>query len=216
VTEKYTAYKTICVPETRTCAKTVHKLVPSYHDETYTTYKCVPCYETRTITKRVAVCREVCETKYKCVDKGHYECCTVEKGPNLMDQMRKCWDCCYEPCPRYKTKKVWVPCMVQVPYTCKKTVKDWVCVPETVQVCTYKSVPVQNVRKVCTYKCVSEVVNETYTVHVSKCVPYEATRCVAKCVPCVEKVTACRLVARKYCKQVPVCECCTPCRKCCK
>ena len=65
------------------------------------------------------------------------------------------------------------------------------------------------------HKGVSEVVNETITVNVRKCVPYQATRCVATCVPVVEKVTACRLVPHTVCKQVPVCEpVCEP--VCCK
>jgi hypothetical protein len=214
VTEKYTAYKTICVPETRTASCTVNKMVPEIREEVRTCYKCVPVCETRTIMKKQVVCKQVTTVTRKCVDKGHYECCTVDAGPSCMDRLRKCCDPCYCPCPRTKTKKVWVSCKVWIETPCTKTVKEVVCVPETIQVTVNKMVPYQETYKVCTHRCVSEVVNHTYTVNVRKCVPYEATRCVARCVPVVETYTACKMVAQTVCKQVPVCEpTCVPCCK---
>ena len=214
VTEKFTAYKTVCVPETRTASCTVNKMVPVITEEARTGYKCVPFVETRTITKHVVVCKEVTTISKKTVDKGHYECCTEEVGPSLLDRAKKCCDPCYCPCPRYKTKKVWVPCLVTIETPCTKTVKETVCVPETIQVTVNKMVPYQYMVKVTSYKCVSEIVTNTYTVNVEKCVPFEATRCVAKCVPVVETYTACKMVAHTVTKQVPVCEeTCVPCCK---
>src|SRR5262245_49063566 len=76
VQESYTAYKTISVPETRTCTRTVQKCVPYYTEECRTCYKCVPCTEQRTVMKKVVTCKPVCCTVRKCIDCGHYECCT--------------------------------------------------------------------------------------------------------------------------------------------
>ena len=206
VNETYTAYRTVSVPETRVIPKTITKSIPVMVDQVRTTYKCVPSVETRTVTRHVVECIPVTTVTRKCVDKGHWECCEVERGPSLSDRLHKCCDPCYEPCPRYKTKKHWVSCPVWIETPCTKIVRKVTCVPETIHVTVNKMVPVQETFKVCIHKCVSEVVNETITVHVSKCVPYQATRCVATCVPVVEKVTACRLVPHTVCKQVPVCE----------
>jgi hypothetical protein len=214
VTQKYTAYRTECVPQTRTVSRTVTKLVPVVEERTRTAYKCVSAVENRTVTKRVVVCTPVTTVVRKCVDKGHYECVQVCKGPSLCDRIKKKCDPCYEPCPRYATKKVWVSCPVWIETPCTKIVRSVQCVTEVVPVTVNRLVPVQETFKVCSHKCVSEVVNDTVTVYVKTCVPYEATRCVATCVPVVEKVTACRMVCRTVCKQVPVCEpCAVPCCK---
>jgi hypothetical protein len=221
-TEKYTAYRTECVPETRKVSRTVTKLVPVVENQVRTTYKCVSSVENRTVTKSVVVCTPVTTVTRKCVDKGHYECVEVCKGPSLHDRIRMKCDPCYEPCPRYKTKKVWVSCPVWIETPCTKIVRSVQCVTEVVPVTVNKLVPVEETVKVCTMKCVSEVVEDTVTVYTRKCVAFEATRCVAVCVPVVEKVTACRMVCRTVTKQVPVCEpCCEPTcgrkhRRCCR
>jgi hypothetical protein len=212
-TEKYTAYRTECVPETRTCTKTVYRKVPEWKDVCTTCYRWESCWETRTTYKKVTVCKQVCTVKRKCVDQGHWVEQCVPVGPSCFDRLKKscgCGDCC-EPCPRYKTKKVWCPNKVWVETPCVKTVRCTECVPCTTQVCVKKKVPYQTVSKVCTYKCIPETVTHTYTVNVSRCVPYEATRTVCKCVPVVEKVTACRMVCKPVTKEVectPVSECC--------
>jgi hypothetical protein len=210
VTETYTAYRTECVPETRTYTTNVTRMVPVTKDVEVTTYKCVPSVEMRTVTKKVPVCREVTTVTRKCVDQGHWECVQVECKPGLLERLHH-KDCCCEPCPKYKTKKVWVPCKVWVETPCTKTVRTFECVTEQVAVTVNHTVPVKEIRKVCSYTCVSEPVVKTCTVNVSRCVPYQATRCVAKCVPVVEKVTACRMVCRMVEKQVPACEasCCS-------
>jgi hypothetical protein len=213
VTENYTAYRYECVPETRTFSHTIYKSVPTFQQVVRTTYKCVPTVETRTVMHKQVVCRQVTTMKCKTVDKGHYECCTKELGPSLHDRLRMHHDCCYVPCPRYKTKKVWVPCLVTVETPCTKTVREVVCVPQTVCVTVNKMVPVQETVQVCVQKCVPEVVTSTATVYVKKCVAVPATRCVARCVPVVEKYTACRLECRTVSKEVPACECSVPCCK---
>jgi len=212
ITEKYTAYRTECVPETRTYTCNVTKSVPVTKQVEVTLYKCVPTCETRTVYKKVAVCKQVCTVHKKWEDHGHWEYCQVEVKPLF----RRCCkdDCCCEPCPKYRTKKHWVACKVCVETPCTKTVKTWECVPEQVTCTVNKMVPYKELRTVCSYQCVTEAVTKTCTVHVKKCVPFEATRCVAKCVPCEETYTACKLVAQTVCKQVPVCE--TTCEPCCK
>jgi hypothetical protein len=204
VQEKYTAYREECIPETRTYTVNVTRSVPVTKDVEVTCYKCVPTTETRTIYKKVCVCKQVTTIHKKWEDHGHWECRQVEVKPFF----HKCCkdDCCCEPCPKYKTKKVWCPCKVCVETPCTKTVKTWECVPEQVCVTVNKQVPYKEIRKVCSYQCVTEAVTKTCTVNVKKCVPFEATRCVAKCVPVVEKYTACRMVCRCVEKQVPVCE----------
>jgi hypothetical protein len=202
VHEKYTAYRTECVPVTRTYTVNVTKSVPVTKQVEVTVYKCVPTVETRTVYKKVAVCKQVTTVHKKWEDHGHWECQQVEVKP-LFHRCSK--DCC-EPCPKYRTKKVWVPCKVCVETPCTKTVKTWECVPEQVCVTVNRQVPHKELRTVCTHQCVTEAVTKTCTVNVQKCVPYEATRCVAKCVPVVEKYTACRMVSRCVEKQVPVCE----------
>jgi hypothetical protein len=81
-------------------------------------------------------------------------------------------------------------------------------------------VPKQETVQVCCYRCVPQQVTETFTVMVAKCVPYQATRTVARCVPCQETVVCCRMVPRTVVKQVscwnPCCDtgCTTSCKKC--
>jgi hypothetical protein len=202
VHEKYTAYRSECVPETRSYTCNVTRSVPVTKEIEVTVYSCVPTVETRTVMKKVAVCKQVTTVHKKWEDHGHYECCQVEVKP----WFRKCSSDCCEPCPKYRTKKVWVPCKVCVETPCTRTVKTWECVPEQVTCTVNKMVPHKELRKVCSYQCVTEAVTKTCTVHVKKCVPFEATRCVAKCVPVVEKYTACRMVCRTVEKKVPVCE----------
>jgi len=219
VNERYTAYRTECVPEGRTCTKTIYEKGPEWRDQVCTSYKCVPTMECRTTYKKVTVCKTVTTVTRKCVDKGHYECQQVPCKPGLFARAKKCCGCddCCEPCPPMKTKKVWVPCPVWIETPCTKVVKCTECVPCTENVCVNKMVPVQTTVRVCTYRCVPRCVTSTYTVNVSRCVPYEATRCVAKCVPVCEKVTCCRMVCRPVVKEVCCTPCCTPCcpKSCC-
>ena len=85
-----------------------------------------------------------------------------------------------------------------------------VSVPVQVTVC--KMVEKQETVKVCSYRCVTEQKVETYTVQCQRCVPFECTRTVSRCVPVQEQVTLCRMVPRTVEKQVPVAECCySPC-----
>lgn len=206
VQETYTAYRHECVPETRTRTKTVYRQVQEWKDVTTCTYKCVQVMETRTTYKKTKVCKEVCTVKRKCVDQGHWETQCVEVKP--LFSKKSCDPCACEPCPRYKSKKVWVPCKVWVETPCVKKVWVTECTPCTEQVCVTKKVPCYETKKVCCTRCVPECVTETYTVNVSRCVPYQATRCVTKCVPVGEKVTACRMVCKPVCKEVPVCDPC--------
>jgi len=203
VPEKYTAYRTECVPEVRTCCKTIMRKVPEWRDVCKTCYRYETVWENRTTYKKVTVCKTVTTVSRKCVDQGHYECQCVEVKP-WFSKMKKN-DCC-EPCPTYKTKKVWVPCKVWIETPCTKTVKCTECIPCTTQVCCKKKVPYTVTEKVCTWKCIPETVNHTYTVNVHKCVPYEATRMVSKFVPGCERVTACRMVCKPVTREVS----CTP------
>jgi hypothetical protein len=223
-TENYTAYRTECVPETRTRVVTVYKSIPVVKEECRTVYKCVPTVETRTCWKTEVVCKTVTTIKRKCVDQGHWQCKEVCCEPNCFDKMKWKWShrgCCDDCCMPAKTKTVkeWVPNKVWIETPCTHVEKTCVKVPYTTQVTVMKSVPVQETFKVTTHTCVPEQVTQTYTVNVERKVAYQATRTVARCVPVQEKVTACRMVARTVEKQVPVEECCTPAkhsRKCCK
>jgi hypothetical protein len=214
VQEKYTAYRTECVPETRTRTVTVNKMVPVVHEEVRTCYISVPTVEHRTVYKTVVRCVPVTCVTRKCVDMGHWECREVPCGEDLWTRVRKMCrkhDCC-EPCepPPTKTVKVWCPnkVWVETPHTYMKKVCEQV--PETIQVTVCKMVPQHQTHKVTTYKCVPESHVETYTVQVPRQVAFEATRTVARCVPVVENVTACRMVPRTVQKQVP-CDTCDTC-----
>lgn len=192
-TETYTAHRTECVPQT-----VVRNVCVS-----------VPCVEQRTVMQPHYTCKPVTEVVRKCVDKGHYECREVPCEPSCFDRMRKWWkgrkcdDCC-EPCcepVRTKTVKVWVPCPVWEEH----------CVTKMVRSCEYRPVVV-NVTV-----CKKEMRQETCTVMVSRCVPYQATRTVQVCVPHTETVTATRMVCRTVEKLVPAADCCAPscCEPCC-
>jgi len=214
--EAYTAYREECVPEVRTRTCTVYHRVPECRDVVVTKCVNVTSCEDRVVYEKVTRCVPCTTVHHKCVDKGHYECCEYDAGPSFLDRMRG-KDCCCEYCPRMKTKKVWVPCMVveECPVTTYKRVTE--CVPHTVKVTVCKNVPVQEVVKVTTWKCVPECKTENYTVMVKRCVPYTATRCVSHCVPVCEKYLATRCVPVCVAKQVPVCEtsCCEE-EPCCK
>jgi len=220
--ETYTAYKTECVPEVRTRTVCVSHMVPEVKDVVKTYCVSVPvteaktCMETR--TKCVQVTKMVCKTE----DHGHYECEEVVCGPSCMDKLKKCFhhkkDCCECECEcepvKTKTVKKWVPCMVTV--QCPVTHTEKICeqVPVTKMVTTCRTETRQEVCKVTSYRCVTEQKVENYTVNVSRCVPYQATRTVNVCVPVQETFTATRCVKHIVQKQVPVetCACeATPC-----
>lgn len=185
--EKYTAYRTECVPEKRTITV------------------CVPAVEEREVVESHVVCRPVERVVRKCVDRGHWECREVECKPHLLQRLlghfhrNDCCDpcdpCCAKPV-RTKTEKVWVS--KKVWEETKVTVMERVCEKRKVK------------RKVC----VTRHEKREVTVNVSRCVPYEAVRKVAVCVPTVEKVTCTRMVCRTVAKQVPCEPCCeTTCAK---
>ncbi len=204
VQERYTAWRTECVPQTRTQVVTVNRMVPEWREEVRTVCTRVPCVETRTGYKRVCAYKQVTTVTRKCVDMGHYECREVPCKPSCFHRMKHHGDCC-EPCPPpTKTVKVWCPNKVWVETPCTKTVKTWECVPYTYQVTVCKVVPQQQTVRVCVNRCVPEQKTVTCTVMVSRKVPYEAVRTVARCVPVQEKYTACRMVCRTVEKQVPV------------
>jgi len=216
--ETYTAYKCECVAVQQPRTVTVHKMVPETHDEIQTICKKVPVCEERTIMKKCTENRQVEKTVRKCVDKGHWECKCVEVKPGLCEQLfKKKNDCCCEPCPKTKTVKCWVPCPVWEEKKVCCTEKVTVCKPEVVKCTVYKEVQEKKTVKVTTCKCVCETKTEMCTVYEKKTVPYQATRCVKVCTPCVEKVECCRMVKQTVMKQVPcepVCKpCCTPCCK---
>jgi hypothetical protein len=250
--ETYTAHKWECVPETVTCQVTVNKMVT----ETVTENRCVtervPVQKTVTVQERVPVQKVVTvmerkpvhktvtvnETVWKKVMVTEMQTKTVThkvqvpycetKGPSLSDRLKKCFDPCYEPCPRTvsgcRTEKVCqtVTCPVTkckkvaecVPVT--KTICTYECVPVTKTVCTYECRPVQ--KTICTYECVTKTVpvtctrtrcvptveTVTKTVNVRKCVAYQATREVCVMQPVKEKVKVCKMVAKEVEKDVVV------------
>jgi hypothetical protein len=233
VAEKYTAYKTECVPEIRTRNDTHYERICETHDVTKTICEKVCVQEARTVCKTHWTC--VPETTFVCktVDKGHYECKEVPCSEGFFSKHRsgglfshKHSDCC-DPCasacgcdacttccaPPTKTVKVWVSCKVTEQVPCTKMVKkcETIQVQETVNV--WKSIPKTIVVKETCWKCVPVCKTETYTVNVSHCVPYEATRMVSRCVPVTEEVTACKMVARTVTKQV-ACDTCSTCSSC--
>jgi hypothetical protein len=221
-TEEYTAYKTECVPEQRTRTVTTYKQVCETVNTTRTVCVNVPCVEERVVTKTRTVCKPVTTCTRKCEDHGHYECREVECGPSCFDKMKKRFhhksDCC-DPCAteccepvRTKTVKVWVPCPVWVETPCTKMVRSTECYTEVCKVNVCKKEFRTEVVPVTRTKCVPECHQETYTVNVSHCVPYKATRQVEVCVPRQETTMVCRTVCRKVAKEVPVVEsCCNPC-----
>jgi hypothetical protein len=212
VQENYTAYRNVCVPQTCTRVCTVNTMVPE--NRTVVRTVCVPttCVETRTVMKTVTTCKPVTTVTRKCVDQGHYECRQVPCRQSCLTKMRNKHNGCCECCPPpMKTVRVWCPNKVWVETPCTKMVRCRACVPCTTQVTVCKMVPKQVTTQVCCYRCVPQQKTETYTVMVSKCVPYQATRTVARCVPCQETVVCCRMVPRTVVKQVA---CASPCNTC--
>jgi hypothetical protein len=213
VQEEYTDWKCEKVPETRT------RTVPCEDIRCRTTCVTVPCVETRTCYEKCYTTRQVTCVKRRCVDQGHYECRQVECGPSFRDRMshlcshRDCNGCREEPCKRYETKKVWVPCKqwIEEPYTKCERVCEYK--PYTKQVQTCKKEYRTEQYKVQTYKCVPKCHTETYTVCVEKRTPVKAVRTVCKSVPVQEEVTACRMVKKCVEKEVP-CE--PPCQPACQ
>jgi hypothetical protein len=216
-TEKYTAYRTECVPEVRHRTVCSVKEVPTVEQRTCTTWKSVPVVEERVITKRVAVCKPVTTYVTKTKDCGHYECREVPCGPSLSERLHKhfhhdCCECqCECECVRTKTVKCWVPNIVCEQVPCTRIEKTWECVTEKCNVTVCKQVAETKTVEVTVCKRVNETRDETYTCLVQKCVPYEATRTVSRCVPVKEKVTVCKLVATTCEKQVPADCCGDPC-----
>jgi hypothetical protein len=216
--EKYTAYRSECVPEVRTRTVCCTKQVPVVEERTCTVWKSVPTVEERIVTKKVAVCKPVTTYVTKTRDCGHYECREVPCGPSFSERLHKAFhhhDCCECECPcecvRTKTVKCWVPNIVCEQVPCTRMVKTWECVTEKCNVTVCKQVAETKTVQVTVCKCVNETKEEKYTVMVSKCVPYEATRTVSRCVPVQEKVTVCKLVPCTVEKQVACDACCEPC-----
>jgi hypothetical protein len=215
-TETYTAYRCETVPVVREQVVTCIQRVPEMQTVTRRVCVSVPVCETRTVMRPCWTTQTVTTMVTKCVDRGHYECREVYSHRAAMHarmhKHRHRHDCCPPPCPpSTKTVKVWVPCMVQIqcPVTCCKRV----CVMQPVQVqvntCRheYRDVTCQ----VCTYKCVPVQQVRRYTCYTTRQVPYQATRCVTVCVPTEQLVTCTRLVARTVACQVP----CDTCNDCC-
>jgi hypothetical protein len=224
--ENYTAYRCETVQEQRTRTCIVNHYVPCQVEKCRTVCVKVPCVEERTTYKTVWKCVPETKCVRKCVDKGHYECKQVPCGPSCLDKLHNLChhhnDCC-EPCPqecapRMKTVKCWVPCPTWEEHTC--TVMKRVCerCPVTCKVNTCKTVTRQE-KYMCTVnKCVPECKTVCETVCVQKRVPYQACRTVCVCVPCVERVTCCRMVCHEVEKQVPCpapAPCAAPCATSC-
>ncbi len=133
--ETYTLHRCEWTTEQRVCTRTVYKTVCETVNETRTVCEAVPCTEQRTGFRTCWKTVPVTITKKVMVDHGHYECCQTRARRTFMDRLSKSnTDCC----PRFESKKVWVPCMVcedrcvtccqrvceQVPYTyCVTTCK---------------------------------------------------------------------------------------------
>jgi hypothetical protein len=218
--EKYTAFRTECVPEKRTRTCTVYKTVPEVRTVTRTVTECVPCVEDRVVSKPCY--RTVTETHMvkRCVSRGHYECrevpCRRSFRESLGHLCNRGHGCCESSCecpPPTRTVKVWVSCPVyeDVPVTRCRRVCEYH--QEVVKVTTYKRVCREVPTQVTCYRCVPESRVEEYTALVPRQVPYQATRMVSVCVPHEETVTCTRMVPRIVERQVPVCEapCVTEC-----
>jgi hypothetical protein len=219
--EAYTAYRTECVPQVQTRTVTHYRTVTETVMTTRTVCVNVPTVEERTVMKTHTVCRPVTHVERKCEDHGHYECREVPCGPSFSDRMKKCLhhksDCCADECcepVRTKTVKVWVPCPVWVEKPCTRIERTTECHPEVVHVTVCRKefrteqVPVTRCRTI------PECRTETYTVNVTRCVPYQAVRTVQVCVPHQETYMATRMVCRKVAKEVPVAPSC--CESCCE
>jgi len=208
--EEYTAYKCEKIAIQKTRMVTCYQMVPETKEVIRIVCKCVPVEEERTIMQSHTTCKPVTKTVRKCVDRGHYECRLVEVKPSLFERLCKKNDCC-EPCPKYKTKKCWVPCPVWEEHTVTCMVKETVCVPVKVKCTVNKIVTTEEKCQVTCHKCVAVQKEETYTCCETKMVPFKATRCVAHCVPHKETVECCRLVAKTVVKKIACEPACTPC-----
>jgi hypothetical protein len=202
VEEKYTAYKCVTVPETQVRKVCTYEKVPCEEVKTRTICHKVPYCADKVCYEKHWVCKQVTCYKKKCVDNGHWECRQVEK--KCHHRKKGCGDCC-DPCPKYKTKKVWVPCKTYVEEPYCKTVRVCEMRPVVKKVTCYKTETRVEHYKVCTYKCVPREREETVTVCVTKKIPYEACRKVCKCVPVQEQVTCTRMVQK--CVEKPISDC---------
>jgi hypothetical protein len=219
--ETYTAYRCECVPETRTRTCTVYKQVPETRTETRTVCVCVPTVEERTVMQTHVTCKPVTTTCRRCVDRGHWECREVpcesrcHRWGNRLRGLFHHHDCCdscgnscntcCEPCcpPPTKTVRVWVPCKVWEEYPVTHMQRVCESRPVTCKVTVMRRELRQEQYQVTCCKCVPEQRTETYTVLTSRRVPYQATRCVPVCVPCVEQTPA---PACGQCCEKPCCE----------
>lgn len=211
VNETYTAYRHECVPEQRQVTRYVSRQVQEVKNVTVNTWQTVQSTEMRTVTKRVPVCKQVTTITRKCVDNGCWQNECVETFRSKL-RGKFAGDCGH--CPEFTSRKVWVPNKQWIEVPCTKTVRSYECVTECVPVTVCKKVCVPEVRQVTCCRTVCEPVTETVTVNVSRCVPYQATRQVAKCVPHCETYTATRLVCKPVQKQVacyPAAPACDPC-----
>ena len=215
--EKYTQYRTECVPETRTRTVCVYHKVPEVQ-EVVRKVCCghIRVCEERTVMKTKWTCVPETRVVRKCVDKGHYECKEVPCGPSCLDRLKKLChhdDCCEKPCepcpPRTKTAKVWVPCPTWEERTVCTTRRVCQHYPVKCQVTVRKPQYREERCQVTVCKRVPEFKTETTTCMVRRRVPCgEGVRTVVRCVPRVEKVTCTRMVCRTVHKQVPVEACC--------
>jgi hypothetical protein len=222
--ESYTAYRCECVPEVRTRTCTYYTQVPEVRNVVRNVCTCVPVVEERTVMQTHVSYKPVTTVSRRCVDHGHYECREVPCPPSFWERMRKHFhhhkDCCCEPepcCVRMKTVRVWVPCPVweEVPVTCMQRICE--SVPVTCKVTVMKREVHQETVQVTCYRCVPQTRTENYTAYTQRTIPYQASRCVAICVPTQEAVTCTRMVPRQVTKQVPVATsaCCAPTNECC-
>ena len=121
--------------------------------------KCVPVCVEKTVMQKHTVCKPVMHTVKKCVDKGCYETVCVEVKPSCFAGLfSKKDDCCNPcpPCPKYKTKKVWKPCIVVEEKQVCKMEKFTECRPVTVKCTEMKKVEEKIEVEVCSYECVAK------------------------------------------------------------
>src|SRR5207244_2946022 len=72
--ENYTAYKCVCVPETRCREICTYQMVPEYKTIVKHVCSTVPCVEERTIMQTCYKCVPYTTCVKRCVDHGHWEC----------------------------------------------------------------------------------------------------------------------------------------------
>jgi len=219
--EKCTVWKTECVPVCKERTVTCYEKIPVKKKEIRCVVKCVPVCVEKTVMQKHTVCKPVMHTVKKCVDKGCYETICVEVKPSCFAKLfQKKDDCCNPcpPCPKYKTKKVWKPCIVVEEKQVCKMEKFTECRPVTVKCTEMKKVEEKIEVEVCSYQCVAKTRVEKYTCYEQRKVACEVTKCVKVCVPCKEMVECCKMEKRTVMKQIPVCcpkPCCEP-TPCCK